>query len=209
MIIKQLGAQHISKASILLTHSFIKNEPMAAFLRIPEDAFYRYCYLTLVKAVEQQMSFVAIEGEHLAAVVLGRKATVPFLKKEEIKKVCPELDPIITLFEEIEKKATSCLGPDTLVLDMGASHSDFTGQGLVQQLEKRVVEQGQSQGYNKVAMICTNEASKHIFRKLFPATVASGISYKEFVYQGQAVFSEIEQDTSCELLFAKLDDVQK
>jgi len=176
----------------LLSKAFSKSEPPAVAMGLTEPELEQFVRLLCPKAAEERLTIVAaVEGSQIAGVMLSEDfAALPDFPPGS----CSEkFLPIFSMLEGLDqqyRRDREIVPGRYLHLFMLAVDQRFAGQGLAQRMIDACLENGRRKGFRYAVTEATGVVSQHVFSKLgFKERFR--ISYPDYSFEGQAVFSSI------------------
>lgn len=186
----------------LLATVFSESEPPAVAMGLSFQDMERFLRLFAPGAVAEDLTVVARDEdtEKLAGVLLTDDfAAPPGLELDQISmKFRPIFSMLETLDEEYRRRKTISAG-EYLHLFMLGVDGAFAGQGIGQGLVKACLDNGIRKGYRMAVTEATGIVSQRVFRKNGFVDSFS-VSYRDFLYEGKAVFGSIQGHASAILM---------
>jgi len=177
----------------VIAEAFSRYEPLAIALGLSASELEQLVSAFMPGALSENLTVVA--GEASSKDIIGALFVEDFgtPPPEGLDGSVPAPAPIGALLEALESqyRATRTIGPGThLHLVMLAVVQRATGRGIARRLISTCLANGKTRGYVTAMTEATGSASQHVFRSLGFREVLSS-PYKDFLFDGQAVFSSI------------------
>lgn len=190
----------------LLAEAFSRFEPMAVAVGLPFGEIKGIVDAFGPKALSEQLTVVARQastGRVVGALLTDDFGTPP---PEGLDAVAPNFAPVGVLLDGVDEqyRATRLVQAGThMHLFMVGVADDATSRGIAGQLIAACLLNGKARGYCTAVTEATGTVSQHLFRKhgfesLFVAT------YRGFEFDGQKVFSSIEEPEGTVLMAREL-----
>lgn len=193
-----------------IEYGLIESTEVEAMVSVIAEAFSRYEPLAIAvgfsaSELERLVSALSSKALSESLTVLAREASskdlLGALLVEDFGTPLPEgpdpsvhaFAPIGALLEGLEGqyRASRTIGAGThLHLMMLAVAQRGTGRGIAHQLITTCLANGKRRGYTFGVTEATGSVSQHVFRTLGFREILS-VSYKDFLFDGEAVFSSI------------------
>jgi ribosomal protein S18 acetylase RimI-like enzyme len=188
-----LRASDTDDAAHLLAVAFSTADPPAIAVGLTEAEIEQFATPLCAKAVTDGLTVVArsLPSNQFAGVLLTDDFAMPptFSTTSFSHKFLPILTMLDGLDEEYRKSHSVPAG-QYLHLFMLAVDGHFSGRGIAQQLVTACLSNGNAKGYTHAITEATGVVSQHVFRKL-GFTDRLRASYRDYRYQGRAVFASI------------------
>lgn len=178
----------------LLAEAFSRFEPMGVAVEIPHEQVERLVTAFVPKALTEQLTIVARDASarHLVGALLADDfGTVP---PQGLEDAAPCFAPIGALLESLDEQYRA----GTLVAPGTHAHLFMLGvaeraalRGIAGKLVETSIANATRIGYRTAITEATGSASQHVFRKRGFRDLLRA-SYKEFMFNGQRVFSSID-----------------
>jgi ribosomal protein S18 acetylase RimI-like enzyme len=190
----------------LLGQVFSLYDPPAVATGLPAEQIEHLVAAFGPKALAERLSVVARaseSGELLGAVLVEDFATPA---PSDVLQLAPAFAPIGSMLESLDDRyqAGQHIAPGThahIFMVGVARHAG--GRGIAQRLIEACLGRARSLGYGVAVTEATSVVSQHIFRKLGFREVLFA-PYKDFVFEGQTVFSSITGSESTILMDKEL-----
>ncbi|MBD2387665.1 hypothetical protein [Cylindrospermum sp. FACHB-282] len=196
---------HLSSAIECLSSTFQSREPMTQALKITLEEFEYFAEILLQKAVNDQLSLVALDqiNGKVVGVLIGEDfVTEP---PERIKTVSSKFLPIFELLGSLDKAYKQQYPVESGQLYhifMVGVYKEYAG------LSVRLIKIAESIAHKKGYVGSIGESTGHIAHQINTKRLGfkevEGIApvyYDDFHYEGQRVFTEITECQSCRLVF--------
>jgi GNAT superfamily N-acetyltransferase len=186
----------------LLSVVFTQDDPLAATLGVTPAEFEDLIRLFCPQAAAERLTIVAKSaptGEMVGALLAeDRSLDLPGGLERLSEKFAPVFDLLGQLDADYQQGKNIPPGHCLYLVWLGVVRP-FAGRGIGQQLVASCLENGARRGYRSTVTEATSSVSQHIFRKHgFVERVRQ--SYRDFRYQGEAVFASIEGHTGALLM---------
>jgi ribosomal protein S18 acetylase RimI-like enzyme len=182
-----------SAMASLLAEAFSLYDPPAVAVGLSSPQIERLVSAFLPKALLEQLTVVAREvstGDLVGALLVEDFGTPP---PEGLEELAPGFAPIGALLEGLDGqyRATRSIVPGTHLhlFMLGVAHRAL-GRGIARHLITTCLANGKVRGYSLAVTEATGSVSQHVFCKLGFREILSA-AYKDFVFNGQRVFSSI------------------
>jgi ribosomal protein S18 acetylase RimI-like enzyme len=204
----EIGPLHpveVSAMAQLLAEVFTLYDPPAVAVGLAPDELEGLIAAFGPKALNEQLSVVArTPGDGLLGAVLVEDFATP--PPPGIVERAPTFAPIGAMLEDLDLRyrANRSIAPGTYahVFMVGVARQ-AGGRGLAHRLIQACLDCARARGYRVAVTEATNVVSQHIFRKLGFREVLS-TSYRDFIFEGQRVFSSIVGSESTILMDREL-----
>lgn len=181
-----------------------QREPMVRQLGIQKEEFIPFALVCCQLAIEKEMGLVAIDEvtEKIAGFTILQDAL------DEIEFDISQHQNFLPIFEMlgqlqskyIADKKISAYG-DVVVSFVTGVHPEFQGTKVAFLLFGQSLELAKSKGYKKMITEVTGRLSQNGVRRRYAFTPYASILYREFLFDGQPIFGNIEdQSLSCVLM---------
>lgn len=177
----------------LLAETFSCYEPLSAAVGISTRELEAVVAAFGPKALAEQLSIVACSsdtGDLVGALLVEDFGTPP---PDEIAEKAPSFAPIGALLDGLDaqyRASREILPGACLHLFMLGIADHASGRGIAHHLLATCLANGKARGYGLAVGEATGKVSQHLLRRLgFREVLAA--SYKDFVFDGQRVFSSI------------------
>jgi ribosomal protein S18 acetylase RimI-like enzyme len=186
----------------LLAAVFSQSEPPAVAMDLSFRDLEQFLQSLAPRAIADGLTLVARSRytRKLAGVLLTDDfASPPAL---DLRQISSKVLPIFSLLETLDaqfRKGTTISPGEYLHLFMLAVDGQFAGRGIGQELVKACLANGFRKGYRKALTEATGRVSQHVFRKQ-GFTDRFSVSYRDFLYEGKAVFASIQGHESAILM---------
>lgn len=192
----------------LLAEAFSRFEPMGVAVKMPYEQVERLVMAFVPKALTEQLTIVARDASErylVGALLADDFGAVPPPGLEE---AAPCFAPIGSLLEGLDEqyRAGGVVAPGTHahLFMLGVAESAGS-RGIAGRLVETCMANAARSGYRTAITEATGSASQHVFRKRgFRDRLMA--SYKEFMFNGQRVFSSIEGVEGAILMTRELDE---
>ena len=198
-----LTENDLESAIYCLESAFLSGEPMFKALSLTNEQFSSGVKVICQRVVKQGLSVIAKDSSsgEVVGCAIGKDFMTDMLDGTEA--VSPKLYPVFQLLETLDEnyQAQHSVQPGELLhfLLLGVI-KPFANQGIGRILALELHEVAKTHDYQGVIMEATGPISKHIFLNRLNYQEIDAISYQEFEYEGQKVFSSITECDSCQLL---------
>lgn len=184
----------LDEMAALLGAVFSRHDPMAVARGVTAAEFTDLVRLFGLQAVGDELTIVARAsptGEMVGALLTEDSSSAP---PSGIERLSPRFDPVFDFMGQLDaeyRQGKSVPPGQWLHLFLLGVVQPFGGRGVGQQLVSSCLDNGARKGYRRAVTEATSSASQHIFRKHgFVERVRR--SYRDYRYQGEAVFASIE-----------------
>ncbi len=184
-----LKKEHIKEVSELFTNSFCHGEPLCKHLGISHDDFKPYALEVIEKAVNGQLSVVALNQDgQVTGCVIAEDVASP-IKSREYK----FLRPIEQLLKTLSKPFTEKKYKKNSVAHIWitAVVDEQQGLGLSSVLNNACVALVLQQGFSYVLAEFTSTINEK-FMNRFPEYLKCELKFKDFLLDGQRPFATLE-----------------
>lgn len=178
----------------LLADTFSRFDPPAVAAGITPKEFKEFVQIFSSNAVSDGLTIVAKTAEmgEMVGALLTEDVTTPL--PVGLDHMSGKFDPIFDILDQLNTEywQDKELNPgEYLHLFLLGVAPSSTGRGIAQQLVKVCIENGLQKGYRVGVTEATNNVSQHIFHQQgFVERVQR--SYRDYQYQGKAVFALID-----------------
>jgi len=177
----------------LLADVFSASDPPAVAMGITAAEMEQFLRLIVPGVIPDGLTVAAREesGKLAGAFLTDDFATPPAIEAAPIN---TKFLPILAMLEALDEQFRHGKGISRgkyLHLFMVGVDREYVGRGVAQGLVQHCLENGCRKGYRTALTEATGKVSQHIFRKNGFAERFRA-SYRDFVYQGQKVFSSIQ-----------------
>ena len=178
----------------LLARVFSESEPPAVAMGLALRDLEQFLQLLVPRAIEDGLTILARSrdtGKLAGALLTDDFASPPAVDPGQIS---PKFLPIFSMLENLDeqfRQGRTVSAGEYLHLFMLAVDEQFAGRGIGQGLVEACLDNGFRKGYRKALTEATGRVSQHVFRKQGFVDRCS-VSYRDFRYEGKAVFASIE-----------------
>ncbi len=177
----------------LLAGAFSAAEPPAVAMELSDDEMAGLVSLLAPRALADGLTVVARAGDsgELAGVMLSDDFAAASIV--DLHRVSRKFRPIFAMLDTLDahyRDGRTIVPGQHLHLFMLAVDSRFAGQGIAQGLVETCMEYGRRKGYRHAVTEATGVVSQRVFRKL-AFEERFRVSYRDYRYQGRAVFASI------------------
>jgi hypothetical protein len=200
---KLMDSSDLTEAAACFTNSF-QREPMVKTLNISKEAFLPFAVASCKQAVEKEMALVAIDE------TTGKMAGFTILQDalEEIdfdSSAHTDFLPIFEMLGHLQSKYISekniTQAGEVVVSFVTGVQSEYQGAKVAIQLFGQSIQLAKSKQYKKMITEVTGRLSQNGVKRRYAFTPYDSILYRDFSFEGQLVFSQIEdQSLSCVLM---------
>lgn len=200
--IELIQPQDIDGVTKCLAATFMR-EPMTKVLGITLEEFNHFAYLFVRKAAREGLSLLA--RDPITQEVMGCLVAEDFVisPPEGIETVSERFWPIFALLGGLDEtyKETRPVAPGELyhIFMVGVERA-FAGSGVIHKLNLAAERLAQSKGYKGAIGEATGPISYGIYTKRQLFKEVNAIAYRDFRFEGKAVFASITDCESCRLL---------
>lgn len=187
----------LDEMGTLLAEIFARFDPPPVAMHITPAEFEKFIRCFLPRVETDGLTIVArdAESKQMVGALLTEDAAAPLPSGLDL--LSGKFDPIFNLLEQLSvdywEGQEPSPGEFLHFFLLGVAQPHF-GRGIAQNLVTACVENGVQKGYRVGVTEATNSVSQHIFRKAgFVERVQR--SYRDYRYQGDAVFASIEGHT--------------
>lgn len=188
-----LQHKHISRVISMFTKTFCDREPMTRYIEMEYESFLPFATAVTVKAAEEGLSIVALEGDRVVACTLVEDFSNPLPLNFP---VAEKFGPIFSVLEELSKEyfAKRKVYPNEIAhLFITAVDEDYHYRGLSKQVNFRAMAVAASRGFKQMVSELTNEFNE---RGIIPYLrynkwELGRIVYNEYIFQGNKVFANL------------------
>jgi hypothetical protein len=194
-----LKPEHVAGATRCIANTFAKGEPMSTALGITPEEFNYFARLFIEKAAADQMSVVALNdtGEVIGATICEDYTTEPPVGVEQISE---KFNPIFQLLESLGERYTHVheVGPGSHYhIFMCGVYQSYAHLRLAQKLNRFAEDLAREYRYQTLICEATGRISQFVAERQLGFEYVDEISYQEFQYENQPVFSSIDSVKSC------------
>jgi len=188
-----LRPSQVEEMAGLLAATFSTGDPLAVAMGLSFREMAAFVRPLGSKAAGEGLTIVARNpagGELMGVLLVDDFALPPSL---ELTQLSEKFLPIFDLLEglDYQYRATRAVAPgQCLHLYMLGVDARFAGRGIAQRLVQTCLANGRKKGYQWALTEATGTVSQGIFRKLGFADRFQA-SYRDYRYQGHAVFASI------------------
>lgn len=183
--------------------TFTNGEPMVNTLKITNDEFKYFAEIYINKAIKDQLSVVAKDGNKvIGAVVSEDLLTEP---PTGIEKVSENMIPIFEILTKLDEYYIEQKKPEkgqVLHMFMGSVYKKYAGNNIVSKLVKLTENIAREKHFKQIVVEATGDISRHIFDRNEKFVEVSKIDYKTFEFNGKNIFYDIKGGSAC-VLFEK------
>lgn len=204
LIYEQLNSGMLDEAVKCLSYGFANYETMCKYLKVKG--------LELEKIFKQivqgcySYSYVAKDPttNRIIGVAIYNDLNF-FIKIEPPNILCSKLQAIMALLSELEgmfiDKNSDLIKERKYIYGYAMYvEPEYNGKGASVNLAMIAEENAKKQGFDNLVYICTGKISQGLAIEVFNLKVREKIEYKNFKFNGDYVFSNIEDVSSCMLL---------
>ncbi len=194
--------QDIDGVTKCLAATFMR-EPMTKVLGITLEEFNHFAYLFVQKAAQEGLSILARDPN--SEEVIGCLVAEDFVTDPPagIETVCEKFYPIFALLGGLDEayKETNPVVPGQLyhIFMVGVQRA-YAGSGVIHKLNMAAERLAQSKGYKGAIGEATGPISYGIYTKRQLFKEVHSIAYRDFRFDGKAVFASVSDCESCRLL---------
>ncbi|MFY8037839.1 MAG: hypothetical protein ACOVMQ_11760 [Cyclobacteriaceae bacterium] len=181
-----------------------QREPMVRQLGIQTEEFMPFAHVCCQQAIDQGMGLVAIDD------ATGKIAGFTILQDalDEISFDLTEHQNFLPIFEMLGQLQSKYIVDkkiinygDVVVSFVTGVHAEFQGTKVAFLLFGQSLELAKSKGFKKMITEVTGRLSQNGVRRRYAFTPYASVLYREFLFDGQPVFGNIEdQSLSCVLM---------
>lgn len=190
----------------LLATVFAQSEPPAVAMGLSVSELEDFLRLLAPRAVADGLTVMARESQSgaTAGVLLTDDLAVPPPGSHCISRKFLPIFALLDALDEQYKHDRSIARGECLHLFMLAVDPRFAGQGIAHRLVQYCLENGRRKGYRLAVTEATGNVSQHVFSKLgFHERFR--LLYREFRFEGKAVFSSIREHSGVVLMEKRLE----
>jgi len=194
-----LKPEHIVGATRCIVDTFAKGEPMTVALGITPEEYTYFAQIFIEKAAVDQMSAVAVDdwGKVVGATICEDYTSAPPVG---IKQISEKFTSIFQLLESLSERYTQAYrvvpGSHYHIFMCGVSQSHANLQ-LGQKLTRFVEDLAREYGYHTLICEATGRISQFVTEHQLGFQHIDEISYQQFQYKNQPVFSSVDNVKSC------------
>ncbi len=195
--------EDLDDAAECFTLSF-QREPMVRQLGIQKEEFMPFALVCCQQAIDQGMGLVAMDD------ATGKIAGFTILQDalDEISFDLTEHQNFLPIFEMLGQLQSKYIVDkkiinygDVVVSFVTGVHTEFQGTKVAFLLFGQSLELAKSKGFKKMITEVTGRLSQNGVRRRYAFTPYASVLYREFLFDGQPVFGNIEdQSLSCVLM---------
>ena len=189
--------KYLNEMANLVAQAFTFSDPMAIVQNFTIAEFADYVELLGRNIEEQKLTIVAkdkLTNKLVGAVIAADFISDSTLNPENSDELSIKFEPIVELLMSLEHQYTHNkqikIG-EYLHVYMLAVSPEYRGERIAQNLVRLCLENGVQRDFSNAVTEAANSISQHIFKKL-DFMSRHEISYQEFTYQGEQIFSSIE-----------------
>lgn len=194
-----LKPEHVAGATRCIANTFAKGEPMSTALGITPEEFNYFAQLFIEKAATDQLSVVAVNdsGNVIGATICEDYTTEP---PAGIEQISEKFNPIFQLLESLGERYAQnydvAPGSHYHIFMCGVyqSHAHLR---LAQKLNRFAEDLAREYRYRTLVCEATGRVSQFVAERQLGFEYVDEISYQEFQYESQPVFSSIDSVKSC------------
>jgi ribosomal protein S18 acetylase RimI-like enzyme len=186
----------------LLARRFSESDPLSVAMDLTRSEMAQFLQRIVRVGLADGLTVIAREartGKPAGVLLTDDFASPPPV---DTNLISPKFLPILTLLEKLDAQygASRGLGKGGCIhLFMLAVEVEYSGQGIAQQLVAECCANGRRRGYGQAVTEATGRVSQQVFRKSGFAEQIQ-IGYREFLYEGEAVFSSITEHEAAILM---------
>ena len=190
---------------------FTDAEPMSRFLGITKEEFLVFANAVYPHIAAQGLSFVARDSK--TGKIVGIRISEDFAGSEvdEIPGLSPKFFPLFTILGQIDnhfRNIRDDIVPGKYVhLFMVAVKSEYAGRGIAPNMNKLFFAHVKKLGFTHAVTEPTGAISQHILVNKFGFNIIHEIKYKDFVFEGEKVFAELQGHEGVMLLEKDLSEM--
>jgi ribosomal protein S18 acetylase RimI-like enzyme len=198
----------VGEMSGLLADIFSRYEPPAVAAGLSFREIEQIVAAFGPKAVTEQLTVLARrDGELVGALLVEDFGTPP---PEGLEEFAPNFAPIGALLDGLDaryRESRRIVPGAYLHLFMIGVSPAFSGRGIAQSLINTCLANGRRRGFTVAVTEATGSVSQRVFAKSGFRGLFS-TSYKDFLFDGQRVFSSIVEHDGCVLMERTVDAKQ-
>ena len=197
--IEVLKPEHVAGATRCIADTFAKGEPMSTALGITAGEFNYFAQLFIEKATTDHMSVVAVDdsGSVVGATICEDYTSEPPMGIEQITE---KFNPIFQLLESLGERyarAYSVAPGSHYHIFMCGVYQTHAHLRLAQKLNRFAENLAREYRYRTLICEATGRISQFVAENQLGFEYVDEISYQEFQYEDQPVFSSIDSVKSC------------
>jgi GNAT superfamily N-acetyltransferase len=188
---KPIDAEEIVR---LLAAAFSESEPPAVAMGLSFRDMEEFLRLFAPGAIAEELTIVARGRDtgKLAGVLLTDDFAAP--PAVDLSQISRKFLPIFSMLEALDeqyRRGKTISAGECMHLFMLGVDGAFVGCGIGQGLVKACLEHGIRKGYRMAVTEATGNVSQRVFRKN-GFVERFRVTYRDFLYEGEAVFGSIE-----------------
>lgn len=187
-----LTEKYIEQVADLFTRAFCRSEPMTQYLHLDETKYRVFARAVTVRATEDQLSIIALDGERVIAIALVEDLAIP----GDIPDFDPQFIYILTLLEKLGED----FFPDKVLETGNIAHlfitavdDEYRHQGLSKQVNFRAMELAARNHFDYVYCELTNYYNElgilHHLNSDYE--LIGSVFYQDFICQNIKPFSHL------------------
>jgi hypothetical protein len=200
---RPMHLEDVHNAAKCFVSSF-QREPMVKSLGIKESEFLPFAQTCCSQAIEDGTGLVAIDditGKMAGFTILQDALQEMEMNIEEHKNLLPIFEMLGQLQSKYILEKNITMPGEVVVSFVTGVEPEFQGQKVALILFGQSLELAKRKGFKKMITEVTGRLSQNGVRRRYAFTSYASILYKEFLFDGQYVFGNIEDQTlSCMLM---------
>ena len=204
--IEVLSKKHIIEAANCLAEGFLR-EPMTLALDIEFVEILEFTQHAVSKTVNEGLSLVAVDvdSDSVIGVSINKDLLDELVNEDDV--FLMKLSPIFNLLEQLDEeyRANHEVKRNEIFhgLMIVADQKSKFGNIAFQLLEKSY-ELAKENDFSKMMVEATGPISQNVAAKKLGFTEFASVNYSDFEFEGDRIFSEIIDVSTCKLLVKEL-----
>ncbi|MEM6843020.1 MAG: hypothetical protein AAF632_12400 [Bacteroidota bacterium] len=201
IVLEILEDKHIAGATRCIADTFAQGEPMSGALGITPEEFEHFARLFITKSAKEGLSVVAVNGvkEVIGATICEDYVSEP---PEGIASISEKFGPIVQLLELLSNCYTNLYKVEPrshFHIFMCGVYQSYAHLRLGQKLNHFAEDVARERGYRTLICEATGRVSQFVAQHQLKFEYVEEVSYHNFLYEGEAVFSDIDSVASCKV----------
>jgi len=184
----RLAHEHAQKVISLISQVFCDHEPMAAYLGVRAEAFYPFAKIIVEKAINEGLSMVALDGDHVCACAIVEDMANPLDMKMDLD---PRFKMIFSLLENLGRGffENQIIDKDRVAyLFMTALDEKYFSQHLARKINFETIKLARARHFDLMCVESKHSSSKRLLTR--------SCKYRDYVYNGEKPFANLDGEVS-------------
>ncbi len=197
-----LQEKDLEETITLLSEVFSRGEPVTKSLGITAKEFHYFAEIYCKKAVKDGLSIIAKDKGKVVGFVISED--FDSAQPEGIEKIDIKIVPLMALVDEVEKDAKSSKkeGESRFHMFLGGTDKQYEGRHIATTLVEESMKLAKIKNFTVAIAEPSGFATQYMFNKLgFEQKIM--IEYKDFLFNGENVFKNIEGPVGLPLMEKK------